>query len=182
MSGVRAAEVSVAATAPAVRSVRLLRLGNMVAYVSTFIAGIALGSIVVINGMNVIGRYFFSCPISWAEESMLYLMVLVVFSAVAAVTWKGAHIKIELLLDMFPAKARRIAAATSAALTIVISLVVAVSSLDVVSQLLAFDQRSDAMEFPVWIPQSAVLVGLLLIAAMTALRLIVFEANAGDRS
>jgi hypothetical protein len=47
-----------------------------------------------------------------------------------------------------------------------------------VSQLYAFDQRSDAMEFPVWIAQSAVLGGLVLIAAMTVMRLVVFGPSA----
>lgn len=156
----------------------LHRLGDGISSLCTMVAGAALIAIVAINGANVAGRYFFASPIAWAEESMLYLMILVVFSAVASVTWRGSHIKIELLLDHVSPTLRRIATLFSAALTISICGVVAVSSLDVVSQLYAFDQRSDAMEFPVWIAQSAVLGGLVLIAAMTVMRLVVFGPSA----
>lgn len=135
-------------------------------------------AIVTINGANVAGRYFFASPISWAEESMLYLMILVVFTAVASVTWRGSHIKIELLLEHVSPALRRVATFVSAALTVGICSIVAFSSYEVVSQLCAFDQRSDAMEFPIWIAQSAVLAGLLLIAAMTVLRLVVFGPSA----
>ncbi|MCP3473332.1 TRAP transporter small permease subunit [Bradyrhizobium sp. CCGUVB1N3] len=161
---------------------KLLRLGNGISMLSTTIAGIAMLTIVAINGANVAGRYFFASPIPWAEESMLYLMILVVFAAVASVTWRGAHIRIELILEAMPFRFRQIAALASAILTIGICLVVALSSFDVVSQLYAFDQRSDAMEFPVWIPQSAVLIGLLLVAAMTALRLVVYGPTVSDHS
>jgi TRAP-type C4-dicarboxylate transport system permease small subunit len=160
----------------------LFRIGNAISSISSAVAGVALLAIVSINGANVAGRYFLSRPISWAEESMLYLMILVVFSAVAGVTWKGSHIKIELLLEFMPRHLRRVAAWVSSILTIGVCLVVAASSLDVVSQLYAFDQRSDALEFPVWIAQSAVLVGLVLVAFTTVLRLLVFGATTGEHS
>lgn len=152
----------------------LQRIGDAIASTSMTLAGAAMAAIVVINGANVAGRYFLSTPIAWAEEAMLYLMIVVVFSAVAAVTWRGAHIRIELLVEQFPPPMRMAAALLTAALTTGIAVAVAFSSFDVVSQLYAFDQRSDAMEMPVWIAQSAVLLGLFLIAAMTVLRLIVF--------
>jgi TRAP-type C4-dicarboxylate transport system permease small subunit len=47
------------------------------------------------------------------------------------------------------------------------------ASFHVVSLLLEFDQRSDALHLPVWIPQSVVPVSLLLIVAMSLLRLFI---------
>ena len=47
------------------------------------IAGTLLVLSVAINFANVIGRYFFSASIYWAEEIMLFLMVGCVFSAMA---------------------------------------------------------------------------------------------------
>jgi len=43
-------------------------------------------------------------------------------------------------------------------------------SFRIVSMLYAFDQRSLALEAPLWIPQGFVSVGLLLIAVMLVLR------------
>lgn len=164
-----------AGSSPAARSASswARRLGDGVAWASTRIAGLALITIVAINGCNVFGRYFLSRPISWAEEAMLYLMVLVVFSALATVTWSNAHIRIELLLDHVPAQMRKFLVRLAAAITIGICLVVARESFTVVAMLHGFDQRSEAMEFPVWIPQACVALGLALTAALTALRLFV---------
>jgi len=149
------------------------RFGDAVAWASTRIAGLGLIAIVAINGINVTGRYFFSRPISWAEEAMLYLMVLVVFSALASVTWNNAHIRIDLLLARLSPLLRRGGAALAAVITIAVCTVVARESFTVVSMLHGFDQRSEAMEFPVWIPQSCVGIGLGLTAILTALRLVV---------
>lgn len=149
------------------------RLGDAVSWLSMRIAGLGLVAIVAINGVNVTGRYFFSQPISWAEEAMLYLMVLVVFSALASVTWRNAHIRIDLLLERLPPALRRICSTMAALIAIAVCLVVARESFAVVGMLYGFDQRSEAMEFPVWIPQSCVGVGLALTAVLTALRLVV---------
>lgn len=149
------------------------RVGDGIAWTSTRIAAIALVAIVAINGCNVFGRYFLSSPISWAEEAMLYLMVLVVFSALATVTWSNAHIRIELMLDHVPARMRWLLTSLATAVTIGICLVVAWESFAVVAMLHSFDQRSEAMEFPIWIPQACVGLGLTLTAALTALRLFV---------
>lgn len=147
--------------------------GDAIAWLSTRVAGLGLIAIVAINGANVAGRYFFSAPISWAEEAMLYLMVLVVFSALASVTWHNAHIRIELLLERLPVPLRRLCSAMAALISIAVCLVIANESFAVVAMLHGFDQRSEAMEFPVWIPQSCVGIGLALTACLTALRLVV---------
>src|SRR5262245_53228428 len=63
------------------------------------IAGASLLCIVVINGANVIGRYVFLKPFSWAEELMLFLMILSVFSGGIAITWRNMHIRIDTLIE-----------------------------------------------------------------------------------
>lgn len=151
----------------------LRRLGDGLSRLSMRLAACGLVVIVLINGANVVGRYFFAQPISWAEEAMLYLMVLVVFGALSAVTWQNAHIRIDLLLDHLQEPLRRILTIVSALIVIGACLIVARESFTVVAMLHGFDQRSEAMEFPVWIPQSCVAIGLTLTALLTALRLVV---------
>lgn len=156
-------------------------IGNVIGVVAVRIAGVALLAIVAINGANVVGRYFFAAPIGWAEEAMLYLMILLVFTAIATVTWRGGHISIELVMDLMPARVRKTVRLLVSLLTIAVCLVVASSSYEVVSMLYAFDQRSDALEIPVWIPQGCVLVGLLLVGALTALRLLAHRLDEPDQ-
>src|ERR1700693_5216807 len=63
------------------------------------IAGLALLCIITINGANVVARYFFGKPFSWAEELMLFLMILAVFSGAIVVTWRNIHIRIDTFVE-----------------------------------------------------------------------------------
>lgn len=157
---------------------RLRRLGDIIADISTRLGGGAMLCIMVICGANVVARYFFHQAFSWAEEAMVFLMIFVIFSASAAVTWKGAHMHLDMLVKQFPNPIR-------AAVNVVITffsagllLVLAWNSYSVVSRLFRFGQRSEALEAPMWIPQSFLMVGVVLIAVMMVLRLIVFGAGA----
>ena len=52
------------------------RCGDFLAQFCLAIAAGALICIVAINGANVVARYLFGSPFSWAEELMLFLMIL----------------------------------------------------------------------------------------------------------
>ena len=54
------------------------------------------------NGVNVVARYFFGSPFSWAEELMLFLMIFGVFAGGIAVTWRNQHIRIETIIERAP--------------------------------------------------------------------------------
>src|SRR5215813_12867365 len=51
---------------------------------------------VVINIVNVVGRYLFSAPIFWAEEVLVFMVVWAVFLAAVAITFNGAHLSMDL--------------------------------------------------------------------------------------
>ncbi len=71
------------------------------------VAAIFLIASVVINFANIIGRYFFSVSIPWAEEIMLFLMVGCVFTGCCAVAWEGRQIRMDVdRLIMLPPKLR----------------------------------------------------------------------------
>jgi C4-dicarboxylate transporter DctQ subunit len=151
-------------------SLGLRRLGDAIARGCVVIAAVALLAIVALNGANVVGRYFFGKPISWAEEVMLFLMVLIVFAASAAVTWRRAHIGIDLLVEWLPPVWGRIVTFTTGLIAVLVLGLTSFGSLEIVSTLYAFDQRSEALELPVWIPQSFVTIGFALMALMLILR------------
>ena len=74
--------------------------------VTRALAGICLLGSVAINFANIIGRYFFSISIPWAEEIMLFLMVGCVFTGCCAVAWEGRQIRMDVVVGMLPAKVR----------------------------------------------------------------------------
>src|SRR5262245_14393650 len=81
---------------------RLERVGDLVAVAASRIAAAALAVVVAINAANVAGRYLFHAPIIWAEEAMVYLMIVTVFFAAITVTWRNIHIRIDVFLKYVP--------------------------------------------------------------------------------
>ena len=149
-----------------------VRLGDAVAGVCIALAALALVGIVAINGVNVVARYVFGSPFSWAEELMLFLMILGVFTGAVAVTWRNLHIRIDTIVERLPPAIRRVVTVVATLASIAIIMVVVVASSRLVSLLQGMDQRSDALNAPSWIPQSFLTIGLALMALMMAARLV----------
>jgi C4-dicarboxylate transporter DctQ subunit len=152
------------------------RCGDLLTQFCLAIAGGALICIVVVNGANVFARYVFISPFSWAEELMLFLMILSVFSGAIAVAWRNMHIRIDTFIDLARPAVRRTVVAIGALVSIAVILTIVYASANIVSLLYQLDQRSDALDVPSWIPQSFLTIGLaviaLLIGARTVLTLI----------
>ena len=74
------------------------------------LSGVLLSLSVLLNFANVIGRYFFNASIPWAEEAMLFLMVGCVFLGNGLVAWSGRYIRMDIVVNMLPAKARALLA------------------------------------------------------------------------
>jgi TRAP-type C4-dicarboxylate transport system permease small subunit len=144
------------------------RLGDAVCQICVVVAAIAPLMIVAINVANVTGRYVFGSPFTWAEELMLFLMILVVFTAAPVAAWRNQHIRIETLIDHTSPAIRRSLLVVAAVISIVIVTLVAAAGYRIVAMLYLFDQRSDAMHLPMWIPQSFLVGGLALTAAVIA--------------
>ena len=135
-------------------------------------SGICLLASVAINFVNIIGRYFFSVSIPWAEEIMLFLMVGCVFTGCCAVAWEGRQIRMDVVVGMLPANVRQFLALLSELAMIATAAAVAVFAWPVISQLAAFDERSQAANFPLVIPQAMIPIGYSLMAILVAVRLL----------
>ena len=154
---------------------------RVVAEVLTFtrsVSAICLMASVLINFANIIGRYFFSVSIPWAEEIMLFLMVGCVFTGCCAVAWQGRQIKMDVLVSLLPPTLRHLLALLSELVMIGAAIAVTVFAWPVITNLWAFDERSQAANFPLVIPQAMVPIGYMLMALLVAIRLL----TAGRRS
>jgi TRAP-type C4-dicarboxylate transport system permease small subunit len=151
---------------------RLASFGDLLAQLCLIVAAVCLFAIIAINGANVVFRYVLSAAWSWAEEAMLFLMVLMVFAGAVAASWRGAHLALDMLLERLPVALRRAAILAMALFSVAVLAVLAASSFKVVSLLYRFGQKSAALEFPMWIAQGCVCAGFVLIALMIVLRLL----------
>jgi TRAP-type C4-dicarboxylate transport system permease small subunit len=126
---------------------------------------------VLLNFSNVIGRKFLAHPIVGAEEVMNFLMVAVVFLGAGVVAYDGTHINMEIVIDRFPPRLRDAFKAFAQLAAIVVAVSLVVLGVPIVQHLFAFDERSQAANVPLWIPQAMVPVGLILLALGALARL-----------
>jgi C4-dicarboxylate transporter, DctQ subunit len=145
-------------------------------------AGIFLISSVAINFANIIGRYFFSVSIPWAEEIMLFLMVGCVFTGCCAVAWEGRQIRMDVIIAMMPAKVHDLFHLLSDLVLIAAAAAVTAFAWPVITQLAAFDERSQAADFPLVIPQAMVPIGYTLMALLVTVRLLTRRGPGAGRA
>ncbi len=136
------------------------------------LAGVLLFASVALNFANVVGRYFFGVSIEWAEEIILFLMVGCVFFGNGVVAWSGRQIRMDVIVAMMPAKVREALHLLSELVFIATALTIVVVALPVIRDLWNFDQRSQAANFPLFIPQAMIPLGFLLMALLVTIRLI----------
>lgn len=157
---------------------RLLRGARGLVSALRVISGVLLVASVLLNFANVVGRYFFSDSIYWAEEVMLYLMVGCVFLGNGAVAWSGRQLRMDVIVGMMPARVQKLLALASELIFLVVAITVVTFSIPVVRGLWSFDQRSQSAEIPMYIPQSMVPIGLSLMVLLVIVRLL----SGGDRT
>jgi TRAP-type C4-dicarboxylate transport system permease small subunit len=145
-------------------------------------SGLFLIASVGINFVNIIGRYFFSISIPWAEEIMLFLMVGCVFTGCCAVAWEGRQIRMDVVVALLPVRLRDAINVLSELVMIAAAAAVTVFAWPVVTQLAAFDQRSQAANFPLYIPQAMVPIGYSLMGLLVAIRLLTRPRRDGSQN
>jgi TRAP-type C4-dicarboxylate transport system permease small subunit len=143
-------------------------------------AGAMLVASVGINFANIIGRYFLSVSLSWAEEAMLFLMIGCVFLGAPPVGWAGRHIRMDVVVSLLPPRARRAFEIFSDLVTVATCVALAVFAWPVMTMLADLDQRSNSANIPMVIPQSALPIGLLLMALLIAVRLCLYGVRHDD--
>jgi len=145
--------------------IRTLAVGILVISAASMLLAVAL------NFANIIGRYIFFSPISSAEEVMLFLFVGTVFLGNSVVGFQGKQIRMDVLLHLMPPAMRRAFDVFADLLGIVVSVFLIVIGWPVIVMLAEFDQRSQAADIPLVIPQVLIPIGLGLNAILVAARL-----------
>jgi C4-dicarboxylate transporter, DctQ subunit len=128
---------------------------------TTFVGG-ALAFASLLLFVNVVLRYWFLAPISWAEELTLYIMVWIVFVGSSVAVRARGHIAIDLLpLVLSPAGRRRLA--IFIAVTVLAFLVVFFHySLQHTLRVRASGQVTPVMQAPMWLAYLAMPAGSAL--------------------
>ena len=133
---------------------------------ATFVgAALALASALLF--VNVVLRYVFLAPISWAEEVSLYLMVWIVFVGASVAVRTRGHIAVDLLPLMLSPLARRRLAITVGGLVLIFLAVFFYYSGQHTLRVRASGQVTPLLVAPMWLTYLALPTGSALMFLRT---------------
>jgi TRAP-type C4-dicarboxylate transport system permease small subunit len=112
--------------------------------------------------VNVIGRYVFHAPISWAEEVSLYLIVWMVFIGASVAIRTRGHIAMDLLPLALSRKNRSRLAIFTGLIVLIFLVVFFFFSAEHTLRIRASGQLTPVMQAPMWLTYLAMPVGSVL--------------------
>lgn len=73
-----------------------------------YVSAVVIGLLMLVVVADVCGRYFLNSPITGASELASFMMIVVVFPALAWAALTGKHVKVDILVAHFPPRAQAI--------------------------------------------------------------------------
>jgi TRAP-type C4-dicarboxylate transport system permease small subunit len=131
---------------------------------------IALIVAVLLNFGNVVGRYGLGRTMIYADEIQTYIMVYLAFIGAALASWRGVHLRMNVVAEHFPARLRALLLALESLLVLLLAALVTWVAWKYVAQMYALGVRSQTAQIPMWIPHGAIAIGFGLMAIVTVLR------------
>jgi C4-dicarboxylate transporter DctQ subunit len=134
------------------------------------VLAIALLFAISLNFVNVVGRYVFSYALNGADEIEIYILIWIAFLGAATVTWRGLHLRMDVLVNALPAPLRFAVWVVETLVFLTVAGFVAWQSFKYVERIYALGAVSDIAHVPTWIPHSAVAVSFGLMVLVVLLR------------
>ena len=161
----------------------LARLDTVLTYFEVVFAGLAIAFASLLLFINVVLRYIFLSPISWAEELSIYIMIWIVFVAGSGVFRNLSHLTIDLLPQVLSPVQRRYLLLISLLLVMAFLLVfIYYSSLHTL-RVHSSGQTTPNMLAPMWLTYLAMPVGssMMFIRSFLAFYTIAIKAPESEK-
>lgn len=135
---------------------------RLVSGLSRWLGMLAVLVMLVSVNIEVIGRSFFGHATIWVTEISTYLVVAITFAGAAFVAGRDGNVRVDLLLDRLSAPLQTRLRAALDWISVFVALVLLWKFAGFWSENLANATRSwSLLNTPLWIPQSAVMLGLM---------------------
>jgi C4-dicarboxylate transporter DctQ subunit len=145
----------------------LARIDRALGWAETTFVGAALAFASMLLFVNVVLRYWFLSPISWAEELTLYIMVWIVFVGSSVAIRTRGHIAIDLLPLVLSSAGRHRLAILIAVITLVFLAVFFFYSGQHTLRVHSIGQVTPVMQAPMWLAYLAMPAGSALMMVRT---------------
>ncbi|WP_102347596.1 TRAP transporter small permease [Bacillus sp. Marseille-P3661] len=111
---------------------------------------------------SFVSRYVFNSPIDWTEEFSRYVMIWATFIAASYGVKTGAHITLDIMVIYLSDKGNKILRTVSYILSLVYCVLVIYIGIPFINNLIETQQKSPAMEIPMYFVYLSIIVGTVL--------------------
>lgn len=127
-----------------------------------FIMIIFLILLTCIMMLQVVMRYFFHAPLSWAEEACRYSFVYSVMLATAYCIRKGKMLRVDVVINLFPPIIAKLLDLIAQLMAIIFCIILLKPSWNVMMSAYKIGNVSSGLELPMWILYTSAPVGFVL--------------------
>ncbi|MGF7159337.1 C4-dicarboxylate transporter DctQ subunit [Rhodoligotrophos appendicifer] len=125
-----------------------------------------------VNFANVVGRYVFAAPFTWAEDFLVYANIWLVFLGAALISFQDRHLSMDLLRSRLSGRKEGVLSLVILVVSLVTCGIVTWISAQFVLRVYKMGQESISLEVPMYLFHSAVLVGFSLISLALVVHLV----------
>ncbi|MDK2822016.1 MAG: C4-dicarboxylate transporter, DctQ subunit [Clostridia bacterium] len=119
---------------------------------------------IIVGFMQVSSRFIFKSSLPWSEELLRFIFQWVTFLAASVAVREKAHVSVTFLIDKLPRNANKLITLLGILLSIGFCLAITYFGIQLVKVQIETEQISTAMQLPMWIPYSGVVVGSFMMA------------------
>jgi C4-dicarboxylate transporter DctQ subunit len=130
---------------------------------------------------EVVCRYFFNAPTIWAQETATYLYMWTMLAAASYTLQMKKHVHVDLVIDRLPKKAKMLLEAITSVVGTIFCAIVSVQAYQMLATAVRFAKASATpLRVPLWIPESALLIGFVLLTFQFAFMVVDRVAGLGS--
>lgn len=152
---------------------RLERIAGAISWIGGAVGALLIVVVLVITAVSVFNRYILGRPMIGVDEATGFLVVAIVMCGAAEAFRRGDHISIDLLLEHASPRWRWVLDLWSYLAVLAFSILLLVTAWHTVVFSRRFGAYSSGyLEIPMWIPQSTMLLGALLLGLVSIVKMI----------
>ena len=130
--------------------------------------GIVSGMGILLMGMiiayEVVCRYVFNSPTIWTQEVSIYLFMWTMLAASSYTLQTGKHVRVDLLIERMQIKTRKLFDGVTGVIGMIYCAIISVQAFQMLMVSVQYGKLSATpLRVPLWIPQSALLIGFVLL-------------------
>jgi TRAP-type transport system small permease protein len=144
------------------RAARIIELALALAFIAA----------VLLNFINVVGRYLFGLSLLGADEVQVFIMVGMTFLGAAVVTRREMHLRMDVLVRFLPSWLQLALKIAEQVLLAALACFVLTQSFFFARQMFRLGRNSDMAGVPMWIPHGTVALGFSLILLIVIWRIV----------